>query len=558
VGSWISFAGAAFYGLFAIGFAVSEAAEHPSLRDLVVDVHGLPLGVVVLVAVASGVLVERVRWGAAAVAVAGAATLVSLPIEDASPERGGYLAVAVLVGAGAWVVARDNDWFRGARLSIAVGTAGLALVSAPWVGRLLAVVIEGGSADRTDDLFTRLRPDDAPEVGPWWVALIVTAGLASALAGARRWPESAAVRAHLHPAAVCTVVAGVVAAAAAVDLPAVAIGGALVAGGAVLSTAPAGTPVGWRWVGPAVVALAPLSTLSSWPAAVIVWPAAGLVLGAVALRTGDVALRFAAAFAAVGWVLGTVLPALELVDGDDRWTALALVIAGLVGLAASLFAVRDDLTHLATEAASTVVGISGLAAAGVVSTLGFASLAWTTAGAGVVVLGLTSPRRTWYRWVGSGLLGVAYVLRLAASDVDVVEAYTLPFAAFLLAVGLWAMRDVDGPGSVRALLPGVATAMLPSLPLAIDEPTSLRALLLGLGAALALAVGTWRRWQVPFVAGALVLAALAVANLGPVALAVPRWTLLAVVGVVLGGAGITWEDRVRDGRAAIRYVASMR
>ena len=65
-------------------------------------------------------------------------------------------------------------------------------------------------------------------------------------------------------------------------------------------------------------------------------------------------------------------------------------------------------------------------------------------------------------------------------------------------------------------------------------------------------------WQVPFVAGALVLAALTLANLGPVALAVPRWTLLAVAGVVLGGAGITWEDRVRDGRAAVRNVGSMR
>ena len=65
---------------------------------------------------------------------------------------------------------------------------------------------------------------------------------------------------------------------------------------------------------------------------------------------------------------------------------------------------------------------------------------------------------------GSALLGVAYVLRLAASDVDVVEAYTLPFAAFLLAAGLWAMRKQDGLGSVRALLPGMALAMLPSLP----------------------------------------------------------------------------------------------
>ena len=223
-----------------------------------------------------------------------------------------------------------------------------------------------------------------------------------------------------------------------------------------------------------------------------------------------------------------------------------------------MFTVRDYWAREAVAAASEGLGITGLALGSSVSTLGFASFLWTVAGAGVVVLGLTSSRRTWYRWVGSGLLGVAYVLWLAASEVDVVEAYTLPFAAFLLIVGLWTMRKESDVGSVRALLPGVALALLPSLPQALDEPTGLRALLLGTGAAIALAVGTWRRWQVPFVAGAIVLALITVANLGPVALAVPRWTLLAAAGVVFGGAGITWEDRVRDGRAAIRYVGSMR
>ena len=52
----------------------------------------------------------------------------------------------------------------------------------------------------------------------------------------------------------------------------------------------------------------------------------------------------------------------------------------------------------------------------------------------------------------------------------------------------------------------------------------------------------------PFAAGAIVLGVLTVANLGPVALAVPRWTLLATAGVVLGGAGIT--GRTACGTAA--------
>lgn len=557
VGAWISVAGAAFFGLIAVGFAVAEAAEHPSLRDLVVDTHGLALLVVVLVAIGAGVLVERARLAASAVAVAGAATLILLPVEEAWPERGGYVVGAGLLAVGAWVFTGAGRWFQGARVTAAVGGLGLVLASAPWIGRLLAVAVEGATSSRADDLMTPLVPDQAPETGAWWVAALVTLGLATMVVGTRRWPETRDIRPHLPAAAWCTGVFGAWSVLATFDPAAVLLGGALVAGGALLAVVLPGS-TWWRWVGPAVVALAPLTTLSSWPAAVVIWPVAGVVLATVALRTGDVFLRCAAAFVATAWGLGTVAPALELIDGDDRWTALALVVAALVGLGLTLFAVRDDLASLSAESAAATLGAAGIAIGSVESTLGFASFVWTVAGAGVVVLGLTSARRRWYRWAGSALLGVAYVLRLAASDVEVVEAYTLPFAAFLLAAGLWAMRDEDGPGTVRALLPGVALAILPSLPQALDEPTGLRALLLGLGAAVALAVGTWRRWQVPFVAGALVLALLVLVNVGPPALALPRWVLIASAGALLLGAGITWDDRVRDGRAVIRYVGSMR
>ena len=557
VGSWICGVGAAFFGLFAVGFAVAEAVEHPSLRELTVDAHGLALLLVVAAAIGAGVLVERARLVASAFAVAGVATLILLPVEEAWPARGGYVVGAGLLAAGAWSFTGAGRWFQGARVTIVVGACGLVLTAAPWLGRLLAVAAAGATSPRTDDLLKPLVPDLAPETGAWWVAALVTAGLAALVVGARRWPETDDVRAHLPAAAACTAVVGAWSVLATFDPTAVLLGGSLVAGGALLALV-LPDELWWRWVGPAVVALAPLTTLSSWPAAVIIWPVAGVALAVVALRTGDVFLRCAAAFVATVWGLGTVAPALELIDSDDRWTALALVVAAVVGLAVALFAVRDDLAGLSVEAAAATLGAAGIVIGSVESTLGFASFLWTVAGAGVVVLGLTSSRRRWYRWAGSGLLGVAYVLRLAASDVEVVEAYTLPFAVFLLAAGLWAMRDEDGPGSVRALLPGVALALLPSLPEALDEPTSLRALLLGLGAAAALAVGTWRRWQVPFVGGALVLALLVLVNVGPPALALPRWVLIASAGAVLLGAGITWDDRVRDGRAVIRYVGSMR
>ena len=557
VGAWICVAGAAFFGVFAVGFALAEAIDHPSLSDLAADAHGLPLLLVVVATIGIGVVFERARLAASAAALAGVATLILLPVEETWPDRGAFVVGAGLLAAAAWMFTGAGRWMQGARVTVVVGGAGLLLASTPWLGRLLAVASEGASASRTNKLTTPLVTDMAPEVGPWWVAALVTGGIAAVILGARRWPETDDVRAHLPSVATCIAVAGAWAVLATFDPAAVLLGGSLVAGGALLALVLPGS-VWWRWVGPVVVALAPLSTLSSWPAAVIIWPVAGLALAVVAARTKDVVLRCAAAFVAAGWGLGAVAPALELIDGDDRWTALALVLAALVGLAVALIAVRDDLAHLGVEVSSALLGILGLAIGSSESTLGFASFLWTVAGAGVVVLGLTSSRRTWYRWVGSALLGVAYVLRLAASDVDVVEAYTLPFAVLLLAVGLWAMRDEDGPGSVRALLPGVVLAMLPSLPQAIEEPTGLRALVLGVGAAVALGVGAWRRWQVPFVAGALVLTILVLVNIGPPALALPRWVLIASAGALLLAAGITWDDRVRDGRAAVRYVGSMR
>ena len=354
IGSWISFAGAAFFGLFAVGFAIAEAVEHPSLTDLVVDAHGLPLLLVVVATIGVGVLVERARLVASAAAVAGVATLILLPVNDAWPERGAFVVGAGLLAAAAWLFAGAGRWFQGARVTVVLGASVLALAATPWFGRLLAVVAEGASASRTDDLTTPLVPDLAPETGAWWVAAtrdgrsLGRDPRCPAVAGDRRracsstggrgrasrssergrcWRRSTRRQSFSEVS--------------------------LVAGGALLALVLPGS-LWWRWVGPVVVALAPLATLSSWPAAVIIWPVAGLVLAVVAARTHDVALRCAAAFAAAGWGLGTVAPALELIDGDDRWTALALVVAALVGLAVSLFAVRDDLAHLGVEVSSAV------------------------------------------------------------------------------------------------------------------------------------------------------------------------------------------------------------
>jgi hypothetical protein len=51
---------------------------------------------------------------------------------------------------------------------------------------------------------------------------------------------------------------------------------------------------------------------------------------------------------------------------------------------------------------------------------------------------------------------------------------------------------------------------------------------------------------------------LVIANVGPLAMAVPRWLLIAVLGAVAIGIGATWESRVRNGRAVASYVSGMR
>ena len=108
------------------------------------------------------------------------------------------------------------------------------------------------------------------------------------------------------------------------------------------------------------------------------------------------------------------------------------------------------------------------------------------------------------------------------------------------------------------MAPGVTLALLPSLPQALDDPTSLRALLLGLVAVAMLGLGLVQRWRAPFIGGAAVALLLVLANISPWALALPRWILIAALGAVAIAIGATWESRVRDGRTVASYISAMR
>ena len=266
-----------------------------------------------------------------------------------------------------------------------------------------------------------------------------------------------------------------------------------------------------------------------------------------------------AAAVSSGWALIVVAllatrPDLEI---DHEWE-VTIVLAVAVAVTVVAAVLHRWPVLIGVELVGAVGGVLAMGTGTAVATLGWQAGWWTVLGVAAVAVGLLVPGRRPYREMGAVALGIAWVLRLAASDVDVVEAYTAPFALVALLIGAWAMHRDQQIGTVRALGAGLTLALLPSLPQALADPLSWRALALAVVAVVALGLGVWRHWKAPFVAGAVVLGLLVVVELGPLALALPRWILIGLAGLVLLIGGITWEDRARNGRAAARFVRSMR
>ena len=160
-------------------------------------------------------------------------------------------------------------------------------------------------------------------------------------------------------------------------------------------------------------------------------------------------------------------------------------------------------------------------------------------------------------WVGVTVLGFATLIRLAA-DVKAPELYTLPAALLLLGAGLWRLRADPESDSLEALGSGLTLALVPSLLLALEDPISTRGVLVAAAGVATMVLGVRERWGTPLLAGAGTTALLALRELQPLSDAVPRWVSLALLGLVLLAVGITWESRLRNLRAAGRYLVGLR
>lgn len=582
---WRGGAGAAAF-LFsgAALVALVEAVTHPSARELAGEGRGVPVLVVAgLLAAVALVPFRRADQQAAewiprapllAAALVLTVLLVTLPL-SVDPGQGAMAAgagVASLLLVALASLTRDGQATLVSRaaltagavvgLGAAVGWAPAGLAGSRWVFEpptLAAVLVAGVSLAAATAVAARhpMTPPELPPVLPEvsWLLLGVTAVLGANVSDLSRpeFASTATAIATLHLIGSHRLPRGWF--GGSTDGPLRLSPALEVAAVAFLAVLP--------WAGWPQTEDVPDSRFAIAHTAVI----GALLLGS-SLLVRWVALREVAAG------LGTLWLAMALglqLDRFDLEAARALPIAATFGLVVGVVAVlrRDRHPGVGLDiAGALIVGVIALAGTAAL-TPGEYSFLLTVIGAGATLTSFipTGPAATQPRWrwrarlsrvVGAVALGLAWVVRLVGWEVGVPEAYTGPFALILLIAGVLTLRRQPELRTWSALSPGLALAIGPSLLAVLDDPLSWRAVLLGFGATVALGTGAWRRWQAPFVAGAVTLIALAIIEIAPYAVAIERWILLGGLGLALLAIGITWEDRLRDGRAVRRAIAELR
>ncbi|MER7458264.1 permease [Micromonospora sp. NPDC126480] len=136
----------------------------------------------------------------------------------------------------------------------------------------------------------------------------------------------------------------------------------------------------------------------------------------------------------------------------------------------------------------------------------------------------------------------AWWILMRVADVALPEAYTLPFAALALLVGVLELRQRPEISSWVAYGPALVAAFVPTLAIVLATDTStLRQVLLLLGAVAVLIFGSMSQQQAPVIVGATVTAITAIHalfSLGP-------WLALIPVGILLLILGASNERRRR-------------
>jgi hypothetical protein len=318
----------------------------------------------------------------------------------------------------------------------------------------------------------------------------------------------------------------------------------------------------WRGLVPALVGLTWLSGLvsasrpdASWAVAGV-WLAAACAAGAVVSRrthgtgrTGLTAYSAATGAAAVGAFAH---------GGSDlvRVVAMSVLVAGLAVAAALRRDHREELGLAAGAVAAGLVG-AGYALASTDRPLVLLAVVLGTAGVAALAYGALPHRGL--AAVGGVLLctGSTWSLALDA-DVHVVEVYSLPLAALALAAGLVRRSRKPGAPSWTTVGPGLTAGLMPSAFASVPDAALTRPLLTLLAGVVVTAVGVRLREQAPVVTGVLASVVVAIAQIGPYAVALPRWVSLGLAGAVLLAMGFRYEQRRREALAAAHWFGALR
>ncbi|WLS46151.1 permease [Micromonospora profundi] len=257
----------------------------------------------------------------------------------------------------------------------------------------------------------------------------------------------------------------------------------------------------------------------------------------------------------LGWLFASLMAQLfvltaGLVAGLAAvWSAFGVLAVGAVlqVLAATLPRLRRPE---AQREASTVEW-SGYAAALIALALAFDSprhiAALLAAWGAVLGVAATRPgRRPVERrilfWAVVFCEITAWWIMMRVADVALPEAYTLPFALLALLVGVLELRHRPDMSSWVAYGPALVAAFVPTLAIVLaTESSTLRQMLLLLGAVAVLIFGSSSRQQAPVIVGASVTAIAAIhalVSLGP-------WLALIPVGILLLILGASNERRRR-------------
>ncbi len=553
-----------------------RALQHPSWSQLWADLEVWPL--LVAAGLATGLVAVRGLPSAVRLAALGVGALllgaaVLAPFADEAATWRMLAAAVLVVAVAALALVTPPPWRR----SLAVpGSVGLLWVATVAVGlasegtvRLLRTGAARWQGTAGDALPARV-------VDPWtlqgWLlpVLVVAAGTAL-VAAARSFRRADQV---VAPLADFDLLLAVAAGTAALTLALHPVPVWLVL--AVLLASGSGLVVRWsrrREALPLVlaagfVALGTQLSLHAEPLTLVACSVALVAAGCVYLRSAWIEVSVGAgvllssALAGVAWTVGA------LSGTSPEWAASATLLA-LAALALGgpyldrslLVSSPAGLARLGVElgalAAAAVVGAAGVAGAAPAEEPVWAAVYLTVAGAAASAMALLRRDRRGAGWLGGLLLAAASWVRLADLGVEAPEAYTLPAALALVAVGLHHLRR-PGTGTVAALSPGLALALVPSLLWAFAEPVALRSLLLGVACLALVVAGVRLRWSAPLLHGGVVGALLVLRHVTPVAEAVPRWALIGAAGVLLVAMGITWEARVRDARRVAGYVRGLR